>query len=528
MKQPIGILIAALGGEGGGVLAEWLVETALQAGYPAQSTSIPGVAQRTGATTYYVEVFPEPESALGERRPVLSLLPVPGCLDLVVASELLEAARNVQAGMVSPDRTILLTSTSRTLTTAEKLSLGDGRFESDRLMAVASQHSRRLFSLDMEAIAREAGSAISAVMLGAIAGSGALPFKREQFETVIKASGIGVDSSLRGFALASERIADPADETMRDAAKSAETVRASVVPAIAGSFPPATHDIIAAGYARLVEYQDERYAALYLERLAHILAAERRSDPAGEQGFALTRETARFLALWMAFDDIVRVAQLKCRASRFARVRREVTAQDGDIVRIVDYFKPGIPEIAGLLPSAVARRAMNWDCQRQRSGKEALALPLLVRTDGIVGFAMLRLLASLRGMRRRGARYAQEQAAIERWLAAVDRACRDDWILAQEIALCGRLIKGYGATNERGKANLTHILDHLAAGGSFATAVERASAIRHAREAALTDEAGKALDRALAQHGVAPRPAVAQPIRWIRKSAHAGGQHRAA
>jgi indolepyruvate ferredoxin oxidoreductase beta subunit len=528
MRQPISILIAALGGEGGGVLAEWLVETALQAGYPAQSTSIPGVAQRTGATTYYVEIFPEPESALGGRRPVLSLLPVPGCLDLVVASELLEAARNVQAGMVSPDRTILLTSTSRTLTTAEKLSLGDGRFDSDRLVAVARQHSRRLLTLDMEAISREAGSAISAVMLGAIAGTGVLPFKREQFETVIKASGIGVESSLRGFALASERIAEPVENRTRDVAKPAETVRASIVPAIAGFFPAATHDIIAAGCARLVEYQDERYAALYLERLARILAAERRCDPAGERDFELTRETARFLALWMAFDDIVRVAQLKCRASRFARVRREVAAKDGDIVRIVDYFKPGIPEMAGLLRASLAWRLVSWDRRRQGRGKEALAMPLLVRTDGIVGFTILRLLASFRGMRRRGARYAQEQEAIERWLTAIDCAARDGWTVAQEIALCGRLIKGYGATNDRGKANLTHILDHLAQGGSFATAVERASAIRQAREAALTDEAGKALDRALAQHGIAPRPPVAQPIRWIRKSAHAGGQHHAA
>jgi indolepyruvate ferredoxin oxidoreductase beta subunit len=51
-SRPITVLICALGGEGGGVLAEWLVETATHSGYVAQSTSIPGVAQRTGATTY--------------------------------------------------------------------------------------------------------------------------------------------------------------------------------------------------------------------------------------------------------------------------------------------------------------------------------------------------------------------------------------------------------------------------------------------------------------------------------------------
>ncbi|MCC7100346.1 MAG: 2-oxoacid:acceptor oxidoreductase family protein, partial [Rubrivivax sp.] len=56
--RPITILVCALGGEGGGVLAEWLYLTAMRAGYAVQSTSIPGVAQRTGATTYYVELHP--------------------------------------------------------------------------------------------------------------------------------------------------------------------------------------------------------------------------------------------------------------------------------------------------------------------------------------------------------------------------------------------------------------------------------------------------------------------------------------
>src|SRR5262249_42277758 len=56
--RPITILIAALGGEGGGVLTDWIVAAAAQLGFPVQSTSIPGVAQRTGATTYYIELVP--------------------------------------------------------------------------------------------------------------------------------------------------------------------------------------------------------------------------------------------------------------------------------------------------------------------------------------------------------------------------------------------------------------------------------------------------------------------------------------
>ena len=109
------------------MLTEWLVDTARHAGYAAQSTSIPGVAQRTGATTYYVEVFPVPLAQLGGRRPVFSLNPVPGALDAIVSSELLETARQIGNGMSSPERTLVITSSGRTLTTQERMQLGDGR-----------------------------------------------------------------------------------------------------------------------------------------------------------------------------------------------------------------------------------------------------------------------------------------------------------------------------------------------------------------------------------------------------------------
>ena len=69
--RPVTLLIAALGGEGGGVLTDWIVSAAEACGLPVQSTSIPGVAQRTGATTYYVEIFPVPHRELGGKRPVL-------------------------------------------------------------------------------------------------------------------------------------------------------------------------------------------------------------------------------------------------------------------------------------------------------------------------------------------------------------------------------------------------------------------------------------------------------------------------
>src|SRR3954451_21692594 len=92
--RPIAILIAALGGEGGGVLTDWIVAAAAELGFPVQSTSIPGVAQRTGATTYYIEIVPLAGDAL-PARPVLALAPGIGDVDIVLASELLEAGRTI-------------------------------------------------------------------------------------------------------------------------------------------------------------------------------------------------------------------------------------------------------------------------------------------------------------------------------------------------------------------------------------------------------------------------------------------------
>ena len=541
--RPLTILIGALGGEGGGVLAEWLVDAAAHAGFVAQSTSIPGVAQRTGATTYYVEIFPVPRSALAGRRPVLSLLPVPGCIDLVVASELLEAGRIVAGGMVSPDRTLLIASTSRTLTTAEKMALGDGRFGSDVLLAAMRLASRRAVTFDMEATAREAGTIVSAVMFGAIAGSGVLPFTRADCEAVIDASERGAEASRKGFAAGWAAGVDadapargssvvgrlvPCDESRRQRFSLAAPTRSATAgtePTAASTllqFPPQVRDIVRLGDARMREFQDAAYAMLYQQRLQRILAAERVADPAAAHGFALTRETARFLALWMAFDDIARVAGFKIRASRFARVRTEVNAGPDDIVRIVDHFKPGLPEVAAMLPPSLAARLLRWDQARRARGKAPCALALHLRTDNVAGFVALRVLAAMRGWRRRGTRYRDEQVLIERWLGAVVAAARTDWACANELALCGRLVKGYGSTNERGKRNLAHIVDHLAAGGAFAGPAQRAAAIRAAREAALADEGGVALDRALVQHGAPARPVIAQPIRWTPRRAAPG------
>lgn len=521
MKQdsPVTLLVCALGGEGGGVLTHWLVDIAHHAGHAAQSTSIPGVAQRTGATTYYIEVFPVPLARLGGRHPVFSLSPVPGALDALVSSELLETARQVGNGMVSPRRTLVITSSARSLTTQERMPPGDGRAEGAALHELVRSFSRAHHVLDMTALAREAGTAVSAVMLGAIAASGLFPFTREECESVVRRSGSGAEASLRGFALGFEAVGGggrPA--AVADRIPGSRSGRAATAGAaqfvLADDLPPPVRDIAALGHARVVEYQDRAYGELYARRLREVLAAEREADPAGERDFAITRETARWLALWMAFDDIVRVADLKSRAARWDRVRRETKAGERDLLRVYDHFKPGAPEFAALLPPALAARVLRWDRRRVQAGKAPWGLPLKIGAHTASGMLALRALASLKWLRIRGSRYADEQQMIGRWLDSIAAGARRQWQLGHELALCGRLIKGYGATNERGKDNLLHLVDRLACQADAAGA---ARAIEAARAAALSDEAGNTLDAALARHGAPPRPPKEQPIHWVRR-----------
>jgi indolepyruvate ferredoxin oxidoreductase beta subunit len=515
MTQPISILLCALGGEGGGVLTDWLVEAARHAGYPVQATSIPGVAQRTGATTYYLEIFPQLQSELGERRVVLGLNPLPGRLDLLVSSELLETARQVANGLSSVQRTRIITAGNRVLTTQEKMQMGDGRLDEASLLQVVQQQGQACHVLDMAGMTREAGTVVSAVMLGSMAACGLLPMQRRDYEAAIGAGSASQQASLRGFALGWEAVQQQRTQAQYLAELLPEPTISDAAPGLPETwqreFPAAMHEVLGHARARLLDYQDQAYVDLYRERLRQVLAREQQTTPAE---CTATQEVARWLALWMAFDDIVRVADLKSRAQRLERVRQEVKAKDDDVLRVYDHFKPGLPEIAALLPTAWAQGLLQWEQRRLARGLPAKSWPLKIGTHSVIGMLLLRMLASLRRVRRWGSRYAQEQSLIEDWLAAVQAGLQQSHALGLEMARCGRLIKGYGSTQERGRDNLLHILQHLGSAAATASPEDRARAIQQAREAALKDEAGTSLDLVLQANGAPARPLKVQPILW--------------
>ena len=354
--RPIGIAVLAMGGQGGGVLADWIVALAEREGWYAQSTSVPGVAQRTGATIYYVEIIrPRPGKV-----PVLSLVPVPGDVDVVIAAELMEAGRAIQRGLVTPDRTTLIASLHRAYAVTEKARPGDGRADPGAVRTAAQTAAQRFLAADMQALAERAGSVISAALFGALAASGTLPFPRDAFEQTVREAGVGVEASLRAFAAGFDAVAAPPvaatpappapPPTPRGGrpAERAELDRA--LQRLQSAFPAPAQAMLRHGLARVVDYQDAAYGQEYLDRVARIAALD---DAA--HGHALTTEAARQVAVAMAYDDVIRVADLKTRGSRMARVRAEAGLREGQVIGTTEFFHPRLEEVCATLPARLGR-----------------------------------------------------------------------------------------------------------------------------------------------------------------------------
>jgi indolepyruvate ferredoxin oxidoreductase beta subunit len=413
----------------------------------------------------------------------------------------------MENGYISPARTTLIASTHRVYAVAEKSATADGRFDAPTVVKAAQKLSQRAILLDFGALARESGSVVNAVLAGAIAASDKLPFEDSHLEEAIRKSGIAVAANLEGFRLGRQRaLAPPAQPIVSEPRVEARPTdrlgRLTAVEALLSRLEQCLalgrSEIHRAGLLKVVDFQDTAYGDLYIDRLERLATAPGKGGKTAATNLMVW--AARGLANWMAYDDVIRVADLRTRPERFAHVRREVGAQDGEPLHIIDYFKPGLEELCAILPPALARPILDW---AERTGRlDRWHLGLHVRASSIAGFLMLRFLAGLRRFRRFGHRYRSEQPAIEAWLETVIEAKAHDLALAAEIAECTRLIRGYGETHRHGRGNFDRILEQLVRPGLADPAKIKpralAKAVRESREAALADPEGRVLEQAIA------------------------------
>lgn len=536
-RRPITIAILAMGGEGGGVLSDWIVSLGEASGYTAQSTSVAGVAQRTGATVYYVELYPDADPVTeGSARtePILSLFPTPGQVDVVIASELMEAGRALQRGFCTPDRTTLIASTNRVYSITEKMHLGDGRVDDASLLGSAEAGSKRLIAADFNTLALQAGSVLSSSLFGALAGSGALPIPRENYEEAIRRTGKGVDRSLKAFALAFDVAVEAVAEAEAAAAKPKQPSGLGPVRVTIGrrppkdpeveaneaaekrhhelaiadphslvgpklksrmdrvpAFPEEARSMVVHGVVRTAVYQNEAYADRYLARAERVVDFDRAR---GADSSELSLEVARHTALWMSYQDTINVAMQKVRTRRLEGVRKEAKASSGQLTQVREFLHPQLEEIADMMPRAIGRWMMGSKTLDRFVGK-VTRNGMIINTTGVYGFTLLRMLVAMRPMRPRSLRFDREQRAIDAWLDVVVDLAGEDYELATEVAKLPRVLKGYGQTHAHGLESFTTL---MAAVPALRERADGAATLDRLAKAALADEDGKALSAALA------------------------------
>jgi indolepyruvate ferredoxin oxidoreductase beta subunit len=402
----------------------------------------------------------------------------------------------VAAGFITPDRTTLVASSARVFTIDEKAAMGDGRLDEGRMADLARRFSRRAVIANFADIAAQAKVPLNAVLLGAVAASGVLPVAAETFRAAIRAEGKAVDANLAGFE-AGLQMAVFSSPRLRGEGRGEGQILAPALAAAAHpdplpteewgeGIPPEARAVIAEGIRRLTDYQDASHAQRYLARV-HRFAGRPGADG------TFIRELARHLAVRMSVEDVIRVAQLKLRQARLARVTQEARAREGDIVDVTEYLKPGPEEIFGLLPPGLGR----WALARVRPDR---AWPLKVTTTRLSGFLRLKALAALKGWRPRTLRFAEEEAWVERWLGLVERTLGPSPAAAREVVASAALVRGYGDTYKRGLANWGRIMDGVVE-PMLAGRLPRAhfaDAVLQARLAASKDPEGEALDATIA------------------------------
>ncbi len=489
----IKLAMLAVGGQGGGVLTSWIVSLAESNGYRAQSTSVAGVAQRTGATIYYVEMAPDTG-----RQPVFSLTPAAGDVDIMIAAELMEAGRAMLRGFVTPDRTTLIMSSHRILAVSEKIVPGDGRSDSGKVIERAGTLAKRLVAFDMEKEAVAAGSVISAGLFGALAGSGVLPFTRQQFEETIRSGGRGVEASLAAFAVCYDRAAAGDIGDPVSAEPEAAAAEVSGPPALmqawrtletrVADMPEPVQALALPGLRKVVDYQDADYGRAYLDRVDRALAVD-----SADHDWRFATSAAKYCANAMVYDDIIRVADLKLRTARTQRVRAEVGAPDEAVLQVTEYFHPRAHEVCGTLPTGLGRRI------EQNPRLFALLDRLVnrgrrVRTDSLTGYLSLWIMAAFKPVRRRLRRHAVEAAHLDTWFDKALAVRDNDYDLGVEVLNCRRLIKGYSDTHARGLSKFDRVLSALPQLVGQPDAAKRLLALR---EAALSEEGTQALETAL-------------------------------
>jgi hypothetical protein len=244
----------------------------------------------------------------------------------------------------------------------------------------------------------------------------------------------------------------------------------------------------------LIAYQSTSYAQLYIDRLERFVGRRGVDD-------ALLGEIARLMAGRMAYEDAIRIAQLKL---------GEVNAAGGLAARSADDVKKlRLDELIDALPAVVADPVLGV---LDQFGWRRRRVSIRFSANNRFSVRRLRIEAGLKRWRLFSVRYAKERIWVERWLHMIDRSLTKQPGATAAIVQTATMIRGYGDPYRQGLADWHAIIDGLAKptfDGALALS-DLAGAIAEARAAIMPDPRQAALKRKIAEIRARAPASVAQ------------------
>ncbi|HSE83627.1 MAG TPA: DUF6537 domain-containing protein [Thermodesulfobacteriota bacterium] len=431
------ILIPSVGGLGVGVFVEWLSAAAILEGLQPNVLNLPGVSQRAGRTLSYIEI------SSGDT--LFSPFPEKGKLDLIISQDFLELLQILKEGYGGENCNVIGT-TYRYYTTHEKLSLKKDVYTYQNFRNLIEANSRDHIMVDIHKMGIADFS--NAHLLGLLCASGYLPqLRREGYEEAIRKVGIDPERNLKDFAFGYELL-EKAREC-RDGINPVSTVNRVSLPdgyikesieKLESAYGEGVRDIVAEAVRQLIEYQDTKYAELYISRVNDLHSYLNETIGEAKRCDELIKEFGRVLAVRMAYEDVIRVAEKKTSRERFERIKQLYRIQEGDVFWVKDFFSPELDELYGILPNSLGGALDNLLSKRKISWKTEM------HTNHISGFLLLKTMSKLRFLRRHSFRYRKENSLIERYIEHVKRCLAHGLDFAVLAAKGGTIVRGYGDT----------------------------------------------------------------------------------
>ncbi len=474
----IKILIPAVGGQGGGVMTEWLVQAFFDEHFDVQGISLPGLSQRGGSTVYYLEAHPRHKAQ--DKNVVFAQYPMPGDVDVILSQEFLELGRALELGYGS-DKTTIVTSTHRIYSTLEKMPLGSGIYQEENLRRIAEEFSREFIGIDALELAKINDMdelAVNAILLGALAALEILPINKASFIGAIGQVGVAVTSNIKAFEAGYDYVTsqkkDPIgagsqtdwDDFVAERAEKLEGSKAGefldLIRERIADYPDGVRQLVAESTYRLIDYQAKWYGEKYLDSVDSIYQLDKSVKA---DGFVLTKQYAKNLGLWMGYEDGIRVSELKINSGRFKQIMEGMRIKPGQVFRVVDYLKPDAEEVYGLFPNILVAPIMavvNSRVFQKIVGKrKPLTMGQTPTTTSFTGFMRLWFLTKFKFIRPYSYRYKQEHRLIKKYDAAIRTFAALDYNLGVLIASSASMIKGYGRIRRRTIDAFLRFIDNI-------------------------------------------------------------------